>query len=305
VTVSVQPSTATMTFVLYFDDPNVSGWVRERTRAVTEKHPSRVIIFDATKEYAHHNGELGDWIELGAKGRTAHQMAADLAQLALPEAPIVLTWIAGKISDDERFITLAKMAHTAIISSSVITTDTTGLHDLTDFIDKYPEIVVQDLSYLRLSAWQEFVAEFFDEAHFADELHALYDIELAAGSDSEMYYLLAWLASRLSWAPAGPNAFTTPHGKKITYRLTHDGPPRRLSYVALKSPDVTFSASVHSTDDSAVVLHITGAKSRGERAAPLHTLDIASLVERAILINSRDEVFIETLAMAKHIMDRK
>lgn len=293
-----------MTFVLYFDDGNVAGWVRERTRAVTDKHPSRVLIFDGTKEYTHQNGELSDWIELGAKGRSDYEMAADLAQLALPEAPIVLTWIAAKISGDERFIAMAKKAHTVIVSSSVVNTDTTGLRDLTEFVERYPEIVVQDLSYLRLSAWQEFVAEFFDEEHFASELERLKKIELTAGSDSEMYYLLGWLASRLSWTTTGPHTFSTPHGHTVEYSFAHAGPPRRLSCVELRSDDVTFRACVHENDDSAVTLNTSGAKSRGERHAPLHTLDIASLVERAILINSRDEVFIETLALAKHIMER-
>ncbi len=294
-----------MTFVLYFDDANVAGWVRERTRAITAKHPSRVLIFDETREHTQQNGDLADWIEIGNKGRTAAQMASDLHQLALAEAPIVLAWIAGKISDDTRFITVAKMAGTVIVNSSVVNTDTKGLHDLIEFIEGHPEVMVQDLSYLRLCAWQEFVAEFFDEDHHAQELERLYDVELEAGSDSEMYYLLGWLASRLGWVPTDATSFTTPSGSKVTYKLTRGGPPRRLSYVALKSPNVSYSASVHDSDDSAVTLLITGAHSRGERHAPLHTLDIASLVERAILINHRDEVFIETLAMVKAMLERK
>jgi glucose-6-phosphate dehydrogenase assembly protein OpcA len=148
------------------------------------------------------------------------------------------------------------------------------------------------------------VAEFFDEDHFAAELPKLREIDLTAGSDSEMYYLLGWLASRLAWTPTGKNAFSTSDGREVSFRMDHDGPPRRLSAIELQSDDVTFRACVHESDDSAVTLNTTGAKSRGERHAPLHTLDIASLIERAILINSRDEVFIETLAMAKHIMER-
>jgi hypothetical protein len=87
--------------------------------------------------------------------------------------------------------------------------------------------------------------------------------------------------------------------------MVHEGPPRRLSRVELKSATTTFTAEVHPDDDGVVCLSVSGAKSRDRGCAPLHTLDIASLVERAILTNGRDDVFIEALTMAKHILERQ
>ena len=299
---------STMTFVLFFQDGFVAGWASERTRAVADKHPSRVIVFDATKDATSSRVEppaRGEWIEIGAKDCDQHELAAALATLELPEAPVVLTWIAGGLSTDARFATLAKMAGTVIVSSSVITTDGSGLADLTAFIDRFPEIPVQDISYLRLAAWQEVVAEFFDDPELLPELEGVREVEVMAGSDPEMYYLLGWLASRLAWTPVGRGSLTNASGATVAFSMVRDGPPRRLSRVVLKSAKSSYIAEVHPQDDAAICLRVEGAHARDERCAPMHSVDIASLVERAILVTGRDEVFIESLAMAKHIMERQ
>ncbi len=301
-------SASTMTFVLFFEDANVAGWASERTRAVADKHPSRVIVFDGTRDPAQScvgaSSVRGEWIDIGAKASDPHGMAAALSTLELPEAPVVLTWIAGNLANDARFALLAKMAGTVIVSYSVIRTDGSGLADLTAFIERFPEIAVQDVSYLRLAAWQEVVAEFFDD-EFLGELATVHDVEVMAGSDPEMYYLLGWLASRLSWTPSGSGRFTNTAGSTIAFTMTHNGPPRRLSRVAIKTANAAFIAEVHPNDDAAICLRIEGARPRDERCAPMHSVDIASLVERAILTSGRDEVFVESLAMAKHIMERQ
>jgi hypothetical protein len=61
---------------------------------------------------------------------------------------------------------------------------------------------------------------------------------------------------------------------------------------------------VHPQDQAAICLDVTGSTACPSRCAPLHTVDLASLVERAILGRARDEVFVETLTMAKHIIER-
>jgi len=302
-------SASTMTFVLFFQDAFVAGWASERTHAVAQKHPSRVLVFDGTKDGAQSRVEPpsahGEWVEIGAKDSDPHAMAAALSTLELPEAPVVLTWIAGNIASDARFALLAKMATTVIVSSSVINIDGSGLHDLTEFIEHFPEIAVQDISYLRLAAWQEIVAEFFDEPELLLELAEVRKVEVMAGSDPEMYYLLGWLASRLAWTPSGQGTFTGPGGATIDFSMVRGGPPRRLSRIALATPNATFIAEVHPNDDAAICLRVEGKLAQDERCAPMHSVDIASLVERAILTTGRDEVFIESLAMAKHILERQ
>ena len=156
----------------------------------------------------------------------------------------------------------------------------------------------------RLAAWQELIAEFFDAPDCRKELESLRSVDVTAGSDAEMYYLLGWLASRLDWAPVEKNTLSA-HGRNVTFSMIHDGPPRRLSKVVLASPGATFTASVATGDSNSIGLCVTGTSTCGDRVTPVHTVDLASLVERAILSRTRDEVFIESLNMAKHIIERQ
>jgi glucose-6-phosphate dehydrogenase assembly protein OpcA len=299
--------TSTMTFAVFFGDDSGADWVRERTRALAEKHPSRVIVFDDAKDEDQRAVEpsktRGEWIEIGVHGATAAELDAALTQLELPDAPVVFLWIAEAIASDERFLTLAHRADTTICSTSVSRTDERPLRDLAAFVRTHPEILVQDVAYLRLGAWQELIAGFFDEPACRRELHALRSVEVTAGSDAEMYYVLGWLASRLGWTPSGADAFTSPGGN-VRYTIIHDGPPRRLTKIVLASENASFSASIHPQDQAAICLEVSGATACASRCTPLHTVDLASLVERAILIRKQDRVFAESLAMANDIIER-
>lgn len=300
---------ATMTLAVFFENPTVASWVTKRTHAIAEKHPSRVLMFDGTKSEGDQHAEpsmaRGEWVEVGVNGSDANELAAALSMLALPEAPIILAWVATGIQHDQRFVALAKVASAVVVSSSAITSDESAMRDLMAFVANAPEIVLQDVSYMRLFAWQELIAEFFDEPAFLSELTELRDVEVTGGSDPEMYYLLGWLASRLGWTPCAANEFCNTGGDIIRFTLEREGTARRLSRVVLKSKNVTFTAAVLENDPDAVCLEVTGAKQRATRCTPLHTMDIASLIERAILTKAPDEIFMQSLAMAQLILDRK
>jgi len=159
--------TATMTFAIFFGSGDGADWVRSRTRALAEKHPSRVVIFDASKgdddRLIEPSQSRGEWVELGVRDASPHELDAALARLELPDAPVVLLWIAESLATDDRFLALAKRADRTICSTSVARTDDRSLRDLIELVDHHPEILIQDVAYLRLIAWQELIAEFFDE----------------------------------------------------------------------------------------------------------------------------------------------
>jgi glucose-6-phosphate dehydrogenase assembly protein OpcA len=300
--------TSTMTLGVMVGNDAMAGWVRERTHAVAEKHPSRVIVFDALREEREHEVQAastrGEWIELGAKGATPAELLSAFTMLQLKSAPVVLLWAANDICDDARFLELARHANATIFSSSLTRSDGSGLRDFSSFVNAHPQIAIQDIAYLRLAAWQELVAQFFDDPEAAQDLQSIERVDVSAGSDPEMYYVLGWLASRLGWTPGERDTFTF-SSRTIAFGMHREGPPRRLSRIQLRAGDSLYAAAVHPQDEETICLTIEGPHAKPQRCAPLHSVDLASLVERAILNPGRDDVFMGSLAMASDLLERR
>jgi 6-phosphogluconolactonase len=301
--------TATMTFVVFVEDPAIADWVRSRSHAVAEKHPSRVIFFDATRGESQRRLETpsgrSEWLEVGVAGSGPQELASALSALALHEAPTVLAWMARDVATDDRFSTLTELADVVIVSTSAVDPDDRQLRELVKLLDQKPDCDVHDVAYLRIGAWQEIIAQLFDEPQFATELANVRTVEMTCGSDAEMYYLLGWLASRLEWSPCSEDEFCNASGAAINFSLKREGSPRRLERVAMHTQAFSFIAELLPEDPNVARLTIHGLKQPSEHLVPLRGLDIASLVERALLAKRRDEMFRESLAMAKRILQRR
>ncbi|MHB8145871.1 MAG: glucose-6-phosphate dehydrogenase assembly protein OpcA [Vulcanimicrobiaceae bacterium] len=296
-----------MTLAVFVDDPAVASWARDRVRAVADKHPSRVIFLDATHEDGtYHIGRPsahGDWLELGVAKSSIDYLSSAIAALALPEAPTLLLWGGKRNASDSRFEPLVRRARSTICSTSLIDTDAMALRDLCTFAVRRPQIGISDLAYLRLAPWQECIAGFFDDPVMAGELGQLREIGIVCGSDAESYYLGSWFASRLGWSVTGIRTFTTPHGDTVDLKIDRVGTPRRIQRVTLCSERAHFMAEVGHDDPNAIVLKTSIGRSQRRGCGPLGGIDIASLVERAILQGSQDRVFRETLAMATSLLN--
>ncbi len=303
------PNAATMTFVVYFEDASIADWIRERTRLVIAQHPARVIVLDGSQTPESQRIDTlamqAEWIEIGVRGTSGTDLENAVAELALAEAPIVLAWIASRITADDRFPTLARRVQTVICNSSVMDCGTAPQRDLIAFMEQHPEIHVQDLAYLRIAGWQDVIAQFFDERETMDDLFHLHRVEIACGSEAEAYYFLGWLASRLEWQPCQGNTMCNRDGETITFNIIREGPPRRLQRVTASSDGTTFSAQVLEGDSNVMCLEATGEHAKDRRCAPVFGMELASLVQRAILQKQRDRVFQETTAMVKQIIDRQ
>jgi glucose-6-phosphate dehydrogenase assembly protein OpcA len=308
---------ATMTLVVFFNDSDVGKWARDRTHALAVKHPSRVIVLDGTQDHATQvvenaceaHGDCiktrGDWIELGIKDANPETLRSAVSTLALPEAPLVLIWAAEGIGDDPRFSTLSEHMRTVVYNSSVLDSDDRALRELVTYVKAHPNVAIGDLAYLRLAPWQESIALFFDAKDVIRELFDLRRVEITCGSDSEAYYLLGWLASRLEWTSCSPDSFCNRFGVHIDFAIQREGHARRLRRVALRSSGTDFVAEVDGDNAEAIILTVTGAKQHPKRARPINNVDIATLVERAILTGHQDRVFVESLTAAGEILQRR
>jgi len=308
---------ATMTVVVFFSEPTVGDWARDRTHALAVKHPSRVIVLDGTQDHAMHvvGSECaahtdciktrGDWIELGVKDAGPDTLLSAVGTLCLPEAPVVLIWVAEGIGEDPRFATLSERMRTVVYNSSVLDADDRALRELVTFVKAHPSVAIGDLAYLRLAPWQESIALFFDGKGVIRELFDLRRVEITCGSDSEAYYLLGWLASRLEWTPCSAGAFCNRFGVQIDFSIQREGRARRIQRVLLKSTQTEFVAEVDGEKAEAIVLTVSGGRDHPRRARPINNIDIATLVERAILTGHQDRVFVESLMAAGEILQRR
>ncbi|HEY9084833.1 MAG TPA: OpcA/G6PD domain-containing protein [Candidatus Tyrphobacter sp.] len=300
---SVNVRIATMALLVFVEEDRLADWARERARILASRHASCVVVLNAAKsEEAPERSE--DWVEVGVQGSSPEHVQALAASLLPAGVPRILLWVSERTTSDARFVALAPEMRTILLDSSRACDDASALKDLVAFREKDPENVsIHDLAYLRLAPWQEVVADFFDERAFVEDLFDLNKVAIACGSDAEGYYLLGWLASRLSWEPAGDHTFRPRRGARtIAYEIVRDGAPRRVRRITLDSRATRFQAALCDGDGIAVNLEVTGAKQRPTRVAPLHDVDIASLLERAILHDQLDPVFCEALAVAGQLL---
>ena len=222
---------------------------------LASKHPSRVIVLDATAAETVRRVEERDWIELGVKSADAEVVRSAVAALRLPDAPVILLWIAPGIGDDDRFCQLSPEARTIVYNSSLVHEGGESLDELVAYSQRHPELALADIAYLRLAPWQESVAIFFDGR--VEELPDMRRVEIACGSDPEGFYLLGWLASRLRWRPGDGDTLIDEAGNRIEFAISREGEPRRIRRVALTTKHATFVAEVDRRGET-ISLSVTG-----------------------------------------------
>lgn len=288
-------SVATMTILVFFEDASIGELARNRIHALAGKHPSRVILLDATQGEELARVDSSDWIELGVKDVSAAAIGSMAGVLRIPDVPLVLLWIAPGIGDDDRFCALAPEASTIVYNSSLVDVGTGALCRLVAYVHEHPQLPLADIAYLRLAPWQESVATLFDGNSGA--LLKISAVEIGCGSDPEAVYLLGWLASRLGWKARSERTLLSQSGGEITFAMAREGEPRRIRRVTLRAAGSTFEAEVDA-DGATIHLSITGSLKHAPRYRAVQDPGIAALVERAILEGRNDRVFADSLAAA-------
>jgi glucose-6-phosphate dehydrogenase assembly protein OpcA len=291
---------ATMTAVVFFEDSAIGELARTRVHQLAEKHPSRVIVLDGTRDQSLHRVEADDWIELGAQNSDGPTLRSAVAALRLSEAPIVLLWIARGIAGDARFATLSEHVQTVVYNSSLVDAGHAALCELVEYVEHHQRLPLADIAYLRLAPWQESVATFFDGKD-VEELSDLRRVEIACGSEPEAFYLLGWLASRLRWKPCDSSAFLNRYGKRVDFEISRAGEPRRVASVELSSSHSRFVAEVDANAET-IHLSVSGSGSHPQRYRAINNPGIAALLERAILWGQNDSVFHDALKAAGEIL---
>ena len=303
---------ATLNFVVFIDDPDHREWVLLRAARVAEKLPSRLIVLDSTS--AATGVDVSAAKRESAAGRIitervdisvasiGHQAIISLVQeLCVADIPTVLWWSGSRLLQSRTFSGLAQNAVTVLVDSSGKVRGDEIIRELGEFLTRYSHVVLADLAFMRLAPWQDMIAQFFDDPALREDLFSITGLEIESGSDAEALYLAGWLGSRLSWEIAERDAFHDRRGHTIPFKRTVKGDQRRVLSVVLRAGGTTYRAAL-SDDEGVVALSVEGAKNEPVRYVPLMNIDNTSLIERAILESSRDDIFETSLRTVRELL---
>jgi glucose-6-phosphate dehydrogenase assembly protein OpcA len=294
-------STATLNFLVHIDDRDDRSWILARTELIAAKHPTRTIVLDAC-DTRHDVRLVHNHIEIGIGEMAPADIVELVCSLFLSDIPTVLWWTADVISDQPHLPALLEIADGLVVDSSGSTSDHHAVVELANFSARAPNVIVSDISWMRLRPWQDIIAHFFDDPDtLQEELFSIRRLRIDSGSEAEALYLGAWLASRLGWTASTHEAFRDRGGTLIPFERVRDGALRRVRSVRIETTQSTYEATL--TDDEDVVrVLVTGAAMRPERFVPLQAVDNPSLVERAILATATDEFFKTALQTVAQIV---
>lgn len=307
------PHATTMNLVVWLDNERNHEWVIDRAVKISEKHPSRTIIVDASpgcvgaQVRPFDSGDpsrQSSFIELGVAGMAPYE-ACDLAtSLSAPDVPTVLCWSADSLAEDTAFRCFLDHVTTAVVDSSLGVNDTTTIAKLAECYEGYRNVALRDLAWMRLHHWQDIIAHFFDDPDLRKELFSIRKVRIVAGSDAEALYLGGWLASRLGWNATAHDRFADRNGHPIELEHERSGQPRRVSSISITTETTVYRGDVDSTDSTVVGVWAEGANAHERRFVPLQPPDTASLIEAAALEGGgTDEIFETALRMVRTLIE--
>lgn len=273
-------------------------------------------------------------ITLTCRGEAVTRAASAIESLLVPELPTALVWLGRVHTDDPVFEELAAGVHRIVLDS-----DYTSLSSVIEVAAwararrDPPEIA--DLAWMRISAWQELLARFFDPAGARELASKVTRVVVTqAGQPGarlgpEGALVLGWLGTRLGWTIsrlAGRLRFKRPDGVSVVVELAavarpEGVAPHTLAGIVVEAGDDRRAPRLSGTIERELGSGLAGAAGsttdadvlhwrRVESGAPpfeqrlrLSANKAARWLERALRRPARDPAFAEAVAFAKHIVE--
>jgi glucose-6-phosphate dehydrogenase assembly protein OpcA len=148
-------------------------------------------------------------VSLVARGAVSVRLPSVVAALTVTDVPTTLVWLGRAHANDPVFAALASDATRIVLDASL--GSLAGLADVVYWLrTKAPAVRpgVADLTWVRLSTWQELCSRLFDEPRLrplADRVTNLTIVQDGSGGGvlgPQGTLLLGWLATRLGWKAA-------------------------------------------------------------------------------------------------------
>ena len=327
-----------LNLLAYAADRMQAAEMAAQAAALAEQHPSRTIVISVDPM-----GLAGDWdihvaahchpavpghlvcfeaVQLVAHGQAVPQLPAVALSLLLRDLPVVLWWPGDVPFDSPLFEQL-------MANSDRVLVDTASASDPEGMLQRLADLshaercmcAISDYAWYRLLPWRELTAQFFDAPDCRVCLQRLQEVRLEVsmlpgqrGDWTQAYLLLAWLATRLGWAPDSP--LWTQDGAGLRLHLLQGRWPVTADLVPMEEmeaepglrglvlraahPEGPATFSIHRTPHEARAEVIAQLPNREERLriVPFAVAGPTELLSMALRDMGRDATYEESLRFA-------
>jgi glucose-6-phosphate dehydrogenase assembly protein OpcA len=262
-------------------------------------------------------------ISLVARGAMCGRVPSVVGSLCLSDVTTTLVWLGRVHTDDPAFGPLAEGAGRIVLDASQ--GSVMSLANVVYWARALPVAErpgLADLTWTRLSIWQELCARMFDEPRLRALSSHVTGVTVTQASDRgaalgpEGALLLAWLATRLGWKATslgGKLRLVRADGVAVKVSLraqpVASAPPSRLQAVSLEASDagLTMTGQVVREEDAATwTLDASASAGASERRRLEHrvrlvTSETARLLERTLRRPVRDDALASAVAWADQL----
>jgi len=145
-------------------------------------------------------------ITLAVSPEAAAGLPNTLLSLLMPDLPVFLYWRSAKDAGWNMARDLARAAGTLIVDLQTSLRHEGEVRSMLALLEHLPQgVALRDLSWQRLTAWRDLIAQFFDSRTARSLLQDLDKVEIRASSSPgenipyPALLLAGWLISRLGW----------------------------------------------------------------------------------------------------------
>jgi len=261
-------------------------------------------------------------VSLVARGAMCERVPSVVGSLCLSDVTTTLVWLGRVHTDDPAFGPLASGAGRIVLDASqgsVMSLANVVYWSRALPVGERPGLA--DLTWTRLSIWQELCARMFDEPRLRTLATHVTSLAVTQASDpgaplgAEGGLLLAWLATRLGWKATslgGKLRLVRADGApvKVSLRAQPRGTlaPSRLQSLSLEASEagLSMTGSIRREDETAMWTLDVGPSAGGERKRLEHrvrlvTSETARLLERTLRRPVCDYALVDAVAWADQL----
>lgn len=256
-------------------------------------------------------------ILLHARTDVWHHVPAAVLVCLLPELPVYLWWRRPLDPDDALFRQLQPLVDVLLVDTGSSETPERTITTLGQVCHRFPWGCV-DLTWTRLTAWREHVAQLFDPLDRRPFLKAVERVSMTVapsplGTAAALYFS-SWLAERLGWEPRSrwrPGARSrelrfqaNSHPVRLNVNRSHSTEDIPITRIRLHMSGIipaTFTVALGEDSGQAEVT-VEMSNTRLRQVHLMRGADTRAALHEALALNGRDWIFERTLHMALRLL---